>query len=274
LQTSQKVCAHLVHDDVQMHQINAEPAVVEYIGWKEERCVPYVENRIITPGVGVAVLGLNYPFLKHLSAIMNLFTFPESNPGMYYSARPLGITLLMLILAIVTCNGYAKDPVSHTDDTSESLNDGYGILHATLGDEQYLKTIRLAKTIVTFKSISEPTRHIIDDIAQTSSDVLEELEQLASLYPEILFDAGIDGRIEQKVRKALRITTAKEFLTSKDNFEVLLLVSQTQALRFISHLAKELHDIETNTRRKVWLGTLSDRYEALYRRVLSRLKVA
>gem|GEM_PF-2471460 len=220
------------------------------------------------------MLGLNYPFLKHLSAIMNLFTFPESNPGMYYSARPLGITLLMLILAIVTCNGYAKDPVSHTDDTSESLNDGYGILHATLGDEQYLKTIRLAKTIVTFKSISEPTRHIIDDIAQTSSDVLEELEQLASLYPEILFDAGIDGRIEQKVRKALRITTAKEFLTSKDNFEVLLLVSQTQALRFISHLAKELHDIETNTRRKVWLGTLSDRYEALYRRVLSRLKVA
>ena len=218
-------------------------------------------------------MGLNYPSLTLPSAILNLCRFPESDPGMY-SARPLRITLLMLILALVACNGYATVPVSHTDGTRESLNEGYAILHATLGDEQYLKTIRLAKTIVTFKSISEPTRHIIDDIAQTSSDALEDLEQLASLSPEILFDAGMDGQIEQKTRRALRITTAKEFLTSKENFEVLLLISQTQALRFISHLARELSDIETNTRRKVWLVTLSDRFEALYRRVLSRLKVA
>jgi hypothetical protein len=233
----------------------------------------YRENSIITPGDGTAVFGLNYPFMMRSSAIMNLSTFPESNPGMY-TARPLRISLLMLILAFVACNGHAKAPVSHTDGQRDLLNDGYAILHATLGDEQHLKTIRLTKTIVTFKSISEPTRNIIDDIAQTSSAALEEIEQLASLSPEILFDAGRDERIEQKTRRALRITTAKEFLTSKENFEVILLVSQTQALRFISHLARELSDIETNTRRKVWLDTLSDRYEALYRRVLSRLEVA
>jgi hypothetical protein len=75
-------------------------------------------------------------------------------------------------------------------------------------------------------------------------------------------------------RDALRITTAKEFLTSKEDFEVRLIVSQTQALRFISHVTKELSDIETNTKRKEWLGMISDQFENLYLRVLSRLKVA
>jgi hypothetical protein len=200
LQTLLKVCAYLVHVDGQMHQINAEPSVFEYSVRIEELRVCYRENRIITPGDGTAVLSLNYPFLILPSGIMNLSTFPESNPGMY-SARPLRITLLVLILAFVACNGHAKAPVSHTDGTRDLLNDGYAILHATLGDEQHLKTIRLTKTIVTFKSISEPTRNIIDDIAQTSSTALEELEQLASLSPEIIFDTGLDGRIEQKTRQ-------------------------------------------------------------------------
>ena len=133
---------------------------------------------------------------------------------------------------------------------------------------------RPIKTIVTFKSISEPTRQIIDDIAQISSAALEELEQLVSLSPEIMFETRKDRDVEQMTRDALRITTAKEFLASKEEFEVVLLISQSQALRFISHLAKELHVIETNAKRKAWLGALSDQFEKLYHRVLSRLKIA
>jgi len=193
-----------------------------------------------------------------------------------YSSRPLKTTLLVLALALalVACSDHGKAPVSHTDGTLQPLNAGYGILHAALGDEQHLKAIRLAKTLVTFKSLGEPTRQIIDDIAQTSAAALDELEQLASLSPEIVFNTRKDGQIEQMTRDALRITTAKELLTSKEDFEVILLISQTQALRFISHLTKELHVIETNSKRKVWLGTLSDRFEELYLRIISRLQVA
>jgi len=185
-----------------------------------------------------------------------------------------GITLLILALALVACIDDGKDPVSHSDTTLQSLNVGYDILRDTLRDEQHLKTIRYTKTIVTFKSISEPTKQVIDDIAQTSAVALEELEQLASLTPGIIFDIDRAGQIQQMTRDALRITTAKEFLTSKEDFEVRLLVSQTQALRFISHVTKELSDIETNTKRKEWLEIISDQFEKLYFRVLSRLKVA
>ena len=185
----------------------------------------------------------------------------------------LGITLLVLALALVACIDDGKDPVSHSDATPRSLNVGYDILRDTLRDEQHLKTIRYTKTIVTFKSISEGTEQVIDDIAQTSAVALKELEQLASLTPRIIFGIDKAGQIEQMTRDALRITTAKEFLTSKEDFEVRLLVSQTQALRFISHVTKELSDIETNTKRKEWLGMISDQFENLYLRVLSRLKV-
>lgn len=191
-----------------------------------------------------------------------------------YLNRPLGITLLIIALALVACTDNGKNSVSRGDATPQSLNVGYSILRDTLRDEQYLKTIRFTKTIVTFKSISEPTKLVIDDIAQTSAVVLDELEKLASLTPGIVFDIERVGQIDQMTRDALRITTAKEFITSKEDFEIRLLVSQTQALRFISHLAKELHVIETNSKRKEWLGTISDQYEKLYLRVLSRLKIA
>ena len=191
-----------------------------------------------------------------------------------YLTRPLKITLLMLILAIAACDGRDEVPVRHTDSTIQSLNAGYGILHTTLSDEHHLKTIRIAKAIVTFKSISEPTRLVIDDIAQISSTALEELEKLASLPPEIMLVENNKGQIERATRDAFRITTVKELFTSKEDFEVILLISQLQALRIVSHLANELHEIEENASRKDWLATISDQFEKLYLRVLSRLKIA
>ena len=190
-----------------------------------------------------------------------------------YPARRLVITLLILIPALVACNGHGEIPSPHSDNTMQSLNAGYGILHATLRDEHHLKAIRLTKSIVTFKPVSESTRQIVDDISETSSAALEELEDLSSLAPEIIYDSVEHGQIEQMTRDALRITTAKEFLTSKEDFELILLISQTQSLRFISHLSKELQILETNARRKAWLATLSDRFEKLYHRVRSHLKV-
>ena len=191
-----------------------------------------------------------------------------------YLTHPLKITLLMLILAIAACDGRDEVPIQHADSTIQSLNAGYGILHATLSDEHHLKTIRLAKAIVTFKSISEPTRLVIDNIAQTSSAALDELDKLASLSPEIMLEENNEGQIERATRDALRITTVKELFTSKEDFEVILLISQLQALRIVSHLANELHEIEENASRKAWLATISDQFEKLYLRVLSRLKIA
>jgi len=191
-----------------------------------------------------------------------------------FSSHPYKLAFLIVVLALVACDGHGKTAVSQSDDTRRSLNSGYVILHTMLRDQQYLKTIRLTKTLVTFQSVSEPTRKIVDAIAQTSSTALDELERLASEAPKIDLDAGKDTGIEQMTRDALRTTTAKEYLTSKKDFELVLLISQIQVLRYITHLAMELKVIETNDSRRAWLDTLSGRIEKLYLRVLSRLKVA
>jgi len=130
--------------------------------------------------------------------------------------RPVKIILLVQILVLVACSVCEKVPVTQTGGVLESLNSGYGILNTTLRDEQHLKIIRLTKSIVTFTSISKPTRQIIDDIAQTSSAAVEKLEQLASLSPLIELDTEKGGHVEQMTRDAIRITTAKEFIASKD----------------------------------------------------------
>jgi len=75
------------------------------------------------------------------------------------------------------------------------------------------------------KSISKPTRQIIDDISKTSSAAVDKLEKLASLSPLIKLDTEKDGQVEQMTRDAIRTTTAKEFLASKEDFELKLLIS-------------------------------------------------
>ncbi|MGD8310980.1 MAG: hypothetical protein PVJ66_00165 [Gammaproteobacteria bacterium] len=209
--------------------------------------------------------------LFFMTALTGIPPFPGSK-AYRYSARLALTTLLMLGLA--ACSDHARAPAPHAGAALQELNAGYAILRTILGDEQYLKVIRLTKGIVSFKSVSESTRQVIDDIAQTASAAHEELERLASLSPEIIFASGEGAVIEQITLRALRITTAKEFLASKENFEVILLVSQTQALRLVSHLAGELQDIETNPRRKAWLEELANRFEKLYARTLARLKVS
>jgi len=188
--------------------------------------------------------------------------------------RPVRIILLVQILVLVACSVCEKAPVSKTDGMLEPLNSGYGILNTMLRDEKNLKIIRLTKGIVTFTSISKPTRQIIDDIAQTSSAAVEKLEQLASLSPLIKLDIETQGQVEQMTRDAIRITTAKEFIASKEDFELKILISQSLALRYLAHLTKELRVIETNSERKVWLAELSEQYEKLYLRVLQGCKAA
>ena len=70
------------------------------------------------------------------------------------------------------------------------------------------------------------------------------------------------------------MSTAKEFFLETDDFEKDLLISQSQILRVISHLAKQLGEKETNTKRKAWLNKLAQRYEKYYQQVYVRILIS
>jgi len=128
--------------------------------------------------------------------------------------------------------------------------------------------------IFTFSGISDGTSNLVDDIADSSEQALEEMEKLLAIKPRIKCVGFSDDLIGKATFDSLRFTTGKDFLFESDDFEKNLLVSQLKVLRVISHLALQLEEIETNNRRKTWLNKLAIRYEDYYQKVYARLSIS
>lgn len=160
------------------------------------------------------------------------------------------------------------------DEQQGSVNSGYSALRLFLKDEQHLTIIRRVKTVITFEGISENSSQLIDEIADSSEQALEELEKLATLKPAIVFEEFPDESIGKATLDSLRKETAKEFLLYTDDFEKSLLISQSQILPVITHLARQLEEKETNGKRRAWLQKLANHYEQYYQQVYAKISIS
>jgi len=185
---------------------------------------------------------------------------------------PFKSSLFLCLLGILLFQHNAalgsKNPPAASD-----LAASYSVLRLFLEDEQHLTAIRRVKTVISFEGISGESTILIDDIADASEQALEELERLAAEKPTLEFVELSEESIGKATLNSLRITTAKEFLLNTDDFEKNLLLSQSQILRVISHLAQQLGEKESSDQRKAWLDQLAERYENYYQRVYARLAV-
>jgi hypothetical protein len=178
---------------------------------------------------------------------------------------------LISVLALLTLN---LNRATASDQEPERIDGGYSALKLFLEDEKHLTTIRRVKTILTFDGISGHSTKLVDDIADFSKQALDELEQLAMLKPAIVFEEFPDESIGKATLDSLRMGTAKEFLLYTDDFEKSLLISQSQVLPVIYHLARQLEEKETNNERKAWLERLASRYEQFYQHVYAQLSIS
>ena len=186
---------------------------------------------------------------------------------------PYRLIAVIALLSFVNISSSAT--VRATDQTlSESITYGYSTLKIFLEDEQYLTAIRRTKMLITFSDISDSSRKLIDDIADSSEQALAELKKIAQEKPPIAFEEFSDETIAKATLDSLRMTTAKEFLFETEDFEKNLLLSQLKVLPVISHLAEQLEKKETNQQRKVWLNKLANRYEKYYQQVNANISIA
>ena len=160
-------------------------------------------------------------------------------------------------------------PISNTS----SLSSGYSTLRLFLEDEQYLTAVRRTKMILTFSTISDNSSNLIDNIADSSEQALDKLEELSQKKPVIIFEEFSNTTIAKATFDSLRITTAKEFIFDGEDFEKDLLLSQLKVLRLISHLAAQLEKVEPDEKRKLWLSKLSEQYENYYQQVNTRISI-
>ncbi len=186
-----------------------------------------------------------------------------------------GSRLLVIVLSmLLAACGQPHEHAVPVQGQVPARDAGYSVLRKMLGDEQHLKTLRVAKSVVTLNNVSDPTRRLIDDIAAASSTGLDRLDGIAALKPRISFDSSCSSMLDRAMLDPMRLSTAKDLLmASGDEFEIRLVVSQVQALRMISELAGELRDLDPNVQRQVWLQELSGQYAALYKRAVASLSL-
>lgn len=191
---------------------------------------------------------------------------PRTLPGLL-------IALLALLPLLVSCDAVCERP-QPAGAAGQPRDAGYAVLKKLLGDEEHVNTLRIVKSVVTFRKASDSTIDLIDDIATVSARGLDDLDTLVALKPAINLDASGQERLGSDILDALRITTARDLITaSADEFEISLVLSQIQALRLIGQLLEELRELDPNPKRQAWLAGLAGEYEALYSRAVARLSV-
>lgn len=212
-------------------------------------------------------------------------TIPSIDPAMQkrgdftgapslHSFRGLLAAVFVSLMFLASCDSTGREP-AHAVDENRSRDIGYDVLRTLLGDEQHIDTLSLVKTVINLRRISDLTRSLVDDIAAASAASLEDIDRLAGLDPPLVSGESSPDELDQAVIDTLRMTTATNLLmASGDDFELLLIVSQIQALRLISHLSDELRKIDPNPARQAWLTRLAARYEQFYSRAVARLSLA
>jgi hypothetical protein len=184
---------------------------------------------------------------------------------------PFSLMLITSMLGILVFTD--THAIGASRQKAQTIDSGYSALKLFLEDEQHLTTLRRVKLVLAFEGISDKSTRLVDDIAETSEQALDDLEKLAAGRPAIVFEEFSDDSIGKATFDSLRIATAKELLLETDDFEKDLLLSQSNILRVISHLAKQLEEKETNAKRKAWLNKLAVRYEKYYQQVYARISI-
>ncbi len=175
--------------------------------------------------------------------------------------------LVVMLLAAGVLTGCQSPPVRPPVEGGASLrNNGYSLLHQLLDEQKDVSLLRF------IKSEKPEVKQLVKRIATTSGTGAKLLEEFAKDDPSIRLD---DFRLppgELATRAAIAATKQKELLSQTgDEFELTLLLTQTEALSYAWHLAKVTSENEPQPDRARALAGVSQDMANLYRDVFALL---
>ena len=175
--------------------------------------------------------------------------------------------LVVMLLASGVLTGCQSPPVRPPVESSASLrNNGYSLLHQLLDEQKDVSLLRF------IKSEHADVKILVKRIATTSGTGAKLLEKFAQDDPAIRLD---DLRLppgELVTRAAIASTKQKELLSQTgDEFELTLLLTQTEALSYAWHLAKVTGENESQPERAHALAGVSEDMQNLYHEVFMLL---
>jgi hypothetical protein len=181
-------------------------------------------------------------------------------------ALPLLTAVLSVACLLTGCQQPKAGSSSESSVAQATRNNSYSLLHQLLDEQKDVSILRF------IKREHPEVKDLIKKIAVASGAGSKLLEELAKHDPSInLEDIGLPPG-EAATRHAIATAQTKELLGQKgDEFELTLLLTQTEALNYAWHLAKVASENESLPDRSRALAGVSEKMENLYHEVFAML---
>jgi hypothetical protein len=179
---------------------------------------------------------------------------------------PLLAAMLSVACVLTGCQAPKPSSSSGYSSAQATRNNCYSLLHQLLDEQKDVSLLRF------IKSERSDVKKLVKRIATTSGTGAKLLEEFAKDDPSLRLD---DLRLppgELAARAAIAATKQKELLSQTgDEFELSLLLTQTEALGYASHLAKIAGEHEPQPDRARALAGVSKDMDNLYHEVFGLL---
>jgi len=179
---------------------------------------------------------------------------------------PLLTAMLSVACVLSGCQSPKARAPSGGSAAQSTRNNCYSLLHQLLNDQKNVSLLRF------IKREQEDVKTLVKKIAANSATGAKLLEEFARHDPSITLD---DIRLppgEAATREAIASTKKKELLGQTGNeFELTLLLTQTEALSYAWHLAEVAGQNESQPDRAIALAGVSKDMENLYHEVFAML---
>jgi hypothetical protein len=180
--------------------------------------------------------------------------------------RPLLTAVLSIAFVLTGCQPPKADSALESGTALSTRNNCYSLLHQLLDEQKDVSLLRF------IKREHSDVKNIVKRIATVSGTGAKLLEEFAKQDASIHLD---DIRLppgETATRAAIASTEKKELLDQRGaEFELTLLLTQTEALSYAWHLATIAGENEPQPERARALASVSKDMENLDREVIAML---
>jgi hypothetical protein len=175
---------------------------------------------------------------------------------------PLLATIFSVAAVLTGCESPKARSPSGSSAAQLTRNNCYSLLHQLLDEQKNVSILRF------IKREHSDVKNLIKKIAANSAAGAKLLEEFARHDPSIKLDEIRLPPGEVSTRDAIASTKQKELLSQTgDEFELSLLLTQTEALSYAWHLAKVAGENEAQADRARALAGVSEDMENLYHEV-------
>jgi hypothetical protein len=160
-----------------------------------------------------------------------------------------------------------RAPVQKT--TSQYVrNNTYSLLYQLLSQEKDVSKLRF------IKREDEDLKNLIKNISESAKVAASQLEAFAKRDPSLALDQFDLPPGEKQTRAAISKTEEKDLLLdSGRKFELVLILSQIEALSYASHLAQVASQNDSQGERVHFLSGVSDEMKNFHDELIARVSV-